>query len=598
MGKYILNSMYLKARWRRKTDAVPNPYSDFNMEKVSDDCLIQIIKDDETNTSSIEIIERPTIEYYTVIDEKNCKPYNQMYIDRSLVEPHTVEYSKREGDICKYLGIYDEYKRLKAEANKYHVDPESAKMDRMAFKRFMNQKVYMSPLIYEADLAIEDYYKTGFMKKHGNKLPRILNISYYDIETFIYRFKEQVDQNNPIAPISIITYYNNKQNHFYALCLFLDEIRDVQMEVQNDIQGYIDEYIKEDFEKIPDCKINIKFFESERTMLQAFHQLIQQDKPDFAMAWNSNYDNKYMLGREKILGLDIPTLWCHPDIPEQYRQFSFNEDPQRKEKVYNAGGDTGNKKHFSRLWDWIVAPGYTTYIDQMSLYSNLRKRSIERSYKLDAIAEKEIHANKVDLSDFGYNIRNAIVKDFKIFLKYSMRDTALLHLLEERNHDLITYLSLADNTDTKNGVNVSIIIKNAFYNRFLDNNQVMGNTIDYGIIENIDGALVQDPLLLEVPPVEVNGHKTKIYRNVVDWDAKSLYPSLMCQHQIGKENQRYRILNITDEYGNFIMSGQDYNQYLQTKDVSIVDLCHELYDLPNLEDIFEDVEKKLIAACA
>ena len=112
MGKYILNSMYLKARWRR-ADKI-NPYSDFNMEKVSDDCLIQIIKDDETNTSEIQIIERPTIEYYTVIDEQNCKKYNQMYIDRDLVEPHTVEYSKREGDICKYLGIYDEYKRLKA----------------------------------------------------------------------------------------------------------------------------------------------------------------------------------------------------------------------------------------------------------------------------------------------------------------------------------------------------------------------------------------------------------------------------------------------------------------------------------------------------
>ena len=596
MGKYILNSMYLKARWR-KADKI-NPYSDFNMEKISDDCLIQIIKDDETNTSEIQIIERPTIEYYTIIDEQNCKKYNQMYIDRDLVEPHTVEYSKREGDICKYLGIYDEYKRLKAEANKYHTDPEIAKMDRMNFKKFMNNKVYMSPLIYEADLAIEDYYKTAFMKKHGSKLPRILNISYYDIETFIYRFKEQVDQNNPLAPISIITYYNTKQNHFYALCLLLDEIREVQQEVQNDIDGYINEYIREDFEKIPNCKINIKFFESERTMLQAFHQLIQQDKPDFAMAWNSNYDNKYILGREKILGLNINELWCHPDIPEQYKQFSFNEDPQRKEKVFNVGGDSENKKHFSRSWDWIVAPGYTTYIDQMSLYSNLRKRSIERSYKLDAIAEKEIHANKVDLSDFGYNIRNAIVKDFKIFLKYSMRDTALLHLLEERNHDLITYLSLADNTDTKNGVNVSIIIKNAFYNRFLDNNQVMGNTIDYGIRETIDGALVQDPLLLEVPPVEINGHKTKIFRNVVDWDAKSLYPSLMCQHQIGKENQRYRILNITDQYGNFIMTGQDYNQYLQTKDVSVIDLCHELYDLPNIEDILSDVENQLKRVCA
>ena len=125
----------------------------------------------------------------------------------------------------------------------------------------------------------------------------------------------------------------------------------VQQEVQNDIDGYINEYIREDFEKIPDCKINIKFFESERIMLQAFHQLIQQDKPDFAMAWNSNYDNKYMLGREKILGLNINELWCHPDIPEQYKQFSFNEDPQRKEKVFNVGGDSENKKHFSRLWD-------------------------------------------------------------------------------------------------------------------------------------------------------------------------------------------------------------------------------------------------------
>ena len=43
MGKYILNSMYLKARWRR-ADKI-NPYSDFNMEKVSDDCLIQIISE-------------------------------------------------------------------------------------------------------------------------------------------------------------------------------------------------------------------------------------------------------------------------------------------------------------------------------------------------------------------------------------------------------------------------------------------------------------------------------------------------------------------------------------------------------------------------
>lgn len=596
MSKFLLNTIYLKAKWVKDPDAPPN--SQFAMKKISDDALIEVIKDDETNTSEIKIIERPTIEFYTIKDRDNCKPWNEMYISKDLVDKHVVEYSKREIEICKCLGIEEEYKRLKREANGRFYDFNEAKEARNRFKSFINENIYKSPYIYGADVTIEDYYKTKFMIENNNALPRKLNVSFYDIETYIYHFKTQVDQNNPEAPVNIITYFNNKTRKYYCLILRIPEIL-VQQELERDIKSYLDEFVKEDFEDDPDIyeNLEIKWFDSEILMIQAFFQLIHMDKPDFALAWNSNYDNKYMIGRLQRANVNVAKTWCHPDIPEMYQQFRFDEDSQRKEKVFNVGEGSGNKKHYSRLWDWITCPGYTIFIDQMSLYSNLRKRSIENSYKLDAIAEKEIHANKVDLHEFGLTIRNAPFKNFKIFLKYSIRDTYLLHKLEERNNDLITFISLADNTFIKDGVNVSIIIKNAFYMMFLNTNRIIGNTIDYGVAEKIDGALVQDPTLVsEIECVKINGEKTKIFKNVVDWDAKSLYPSLMCQHQMGKENQRYRIVNITDENDRLIMTGQRYNQFLQTKDVSMIDLAHELYGLPNIEDVLGDLEKRFMSA--
>ena len=590
MSKSLLQTLYLKARWVKDPQAVPGQ---FDMTKISDDALIMVIKDDETNTSEIKIIERPTIEFYTIKDPESCNPYNEMYIKKELVDTHVVEFSKRDAEICKYLGIYDEYMNLKREANKRHFDFESSKLARDKFKAFMNEKVYKSPLIYGADVGIEEFYRTKFMLEHGDKTPKVLNVSFYDIETYIYHFKTQVDQNNPEAPINIITYYNSKYKHFYCLVLEIEEIKEI-FEVKEHLTEYIEEYILEDFKDDPEITLNFKFFDSEIMLIKTFHQLINEDKPDFALAWNDNYDKKYIMGRERHYGLNIAQEWCHPDIPEQYRQMNFIEDAQRKEKGFNPGAK--NKKHHSRLWDKTLVSGYTLYIDQMSLFSNLRKRNIENSYKLDAIAEKMIHANKVDLHEFGVTIRNAPFKKFKLFLKYSCRDTRLISKIEEKDKDLQNYISLTENSDIWAGVNVSIVIKNAFYKRFCEQGYVIGNTIDYGVKESIDGALVQDPLLVDAPSVEINGKKTKIFRNVVDWDAKSLYPSLMCQHKIGKENQRYRVLNITDEYGKFIMSGQTFNQYLQTQDVSIIDFCQELYGLPSIQEITADFERRLFKA--
>ena len=596
MSKYILNTMYLKAKYVQNDGAnkefVP-------MKRVCDDALLMVIKDDETNTSEIKIIERPTIEYFTVKKEyqETVNPWQELYMDKSMLDSHVVEYTRRDYDICNFLGIADEYSRKKKEANRRYFDWMEAQHARNEFKNFMNQKVYMSPFVYDADENLEVYWKTKLTRENGWVVPpKQLNLSFYDIETLIARFKTKVDQNNPIAPINIITYCNTKKKHFYALVLRLQEVREVQSEIERDIQKYITEYeIDKDFEG-SGYELKIVFFDSEILLIKAFFQLLHEDKPDFALAWNNNYDNKYMIGRAKILGLKPADLFCHPDIPEKYRgSFQFCEDPGRQEND-NKFNAKAKKGEFSRLWDWIVAPGYTCFLDQMSLYSNLRKRYIKRSYKLGAIASEELGVTKVDLHEFGITIRNAVFKDFKRFLKYSIRDTLLLDKLEAKNEDVKQYISLTDNTDLRMGTHESMIIRNTFYNTFLDNDQIIGNTVDYGVSESVQGAVVQDPSVVDVEPVIINGHKTRIYLCIVDFDAKSLYPSLINQHQIGKENHAYRVISIVDKYGKLIMNGERFNSLLQTKDVTIVDLAHELYGLPNVEDVLSDVEEKLFDA--
>jgi hypothetical protein len=577
MSKYILNTTYLKPRWVKDPQALPGA---FCMKKVSDDALIMDIKDDETNTSDIKIIERPTIEFYTIKDPSTAKPYNEMFISKDLVDTHVVEYSKRDLEICKYLGIKNEYKRLKA--------LPYSKENRELLNSWMNENVYKSPLVYGADIDVEDFYKTKFIEENGSEVPKILNISFFDIETYIYKFKEQVDQNNPKAPINVITYINTKNKIMYALLLKIDEIT-MQKEIEKDIQNYIKEYIEEDFKNDPDIKINIMFFDSEPMLINVLFDIVHDDKPDFMLAWNSNYDFKYIIGRGSGFKMDISKLFCHPDVPDQYKQFSYTEDSERFKKAF---GD--KKKPYSRMWDWITAPSYTTYIDQMSLYSNLRKRTLEQSYKLDSIAEKEIGANKVDLHEYGMTIRNAPFKNFKIFLKYSMRDTYLLYKMMEKLDDCTMFLMLAANTKLQRGMNISFVIKNAFMAMFRQRNEVIGNTIDYGVNEKIDGAIVSDPELVDSYPITLYGKKTALYKFVTDFDAKSEYPSLMLQFRIGKNTVFTKIVCIVDENEKFIMSGREFNQFIQTKDTSIVQLCNKLYGLPTIEQVLSDLEKKII----
>lgn len=583
-SRYVLNTMYLKARWEKDPNAAPGQ---FGMKKIADDALIMIIKDSDKKYADIQIIEKPTIEWYSVKDPNSVPPYNEMMLDRDLVDVHVCEYSKREIEICKYLGIEKEYERLKKQQYNYDGGREE-------FNKFMNENVYKNPLVYGVDMDIEDFYKTKFIEENGSDLPQNLNISFMDIETDIYtNTSENIDQNNTQGEIIVITYFNNISMEFYALLLHREEAIPEQRKIIEDPNKYLKDWILDDYTEDPNIDFHIEWYDDERMLMQRWADLVHRDKPEFCLAWNSNYDYKYIMNRSKMLGMNTVELFCHPDVPQEYHILKYQEDADRKQQSF-TNGKKKDIKHFSRMWDWIVAPGYTCFLDQMSVYSNLRKRSIEKSYKLDFITEKELKIHKVDLHSFGLTIRNAPFKNYNIFLKYSIRDTFLLYKLENKLKDIRSFITLCDNTKLEKGMNVSFVIKNAFLSMFRRNNQVIGNTINYGVDESIDGAIVGDPKLNDSCPIEINGKKTQIYKSVIDFDAKSLYPSTMRQFRIGKNSAFTRITHVIDEYGKCLMSGAEFNQMLQVKDVAIIQLCNTLYDLPTVEDVLGMLESKLM----
>ena len=235
-------------------------------------------------------------------------------------------------------------------------------------------------------------------------------------------------------------------------------------------------------------------------------------------------------------------------------------------------------------------------VDQMSLYSNLRKRNQLNSYALYNVAKLELGITKVDLSSYGLTIKNAHKEDYKRFLQYSIMDTYLLYLLERKNRDLLNLVSLSENTRISKGINVSVVIKNTLDIYFRKKERIIGNTIDYDIWESVPGALVASPDNIKIKSASVFGEsKTLIFDNCIDLDAASLYPSIMltlnvCRNTIKK---RYLYLYEKGNPENIVMNGSDFFEALQTEEGSIFSLCKDIFNLPSAEAMVKKLNDKL-----
>lgn len=548
------------------------PVYDENWKMTNRDFLLCTIKDIDTNQNMVRMFIEPEIDWYMVKEEYQQEiEYPLISIENHKVERHTCKYRERDKDILKSLGIWETAWQIK-------------KINYHEYTQYLKENVKNNPYLYASDINIEDFYKTEFEIQYGSFDIFPLKCSFFDIEVDISEYMSSVS--NPQTPINAISYFVDESKIMRCFLLNYPDNKD-QLDVKENPIKFISEYCTNDLIDDPEVSFEFLWFDNDVDLMRAFWRTVNNEKCDFLSAWNSPYDMKYQLNRAKLFNIDIPNMMCDSSFHDEFKRINYIEDPDRNRST---------EKYFHRMWDWVDISSQTMIVDQMSLYSNLRKRFQLNSYGLYFVAKTDLGITKVDLSSYGLTIKNAHKEDYKRFLQYSIMDTYLLYLLEKKNQDLINLVSLSENTRIQKGINVSILIKNTLDLYFRRENKIIGNTIDYNIWESVPGALVASPDNIKIKSAPCFGeNQTLIFDNCIDLDAASLYPSIMLTSNVCKNTikKRYLYLYEPNHPDEILMSGSDFFEALQTEEGSIISLAKDLFNLPSVEEMVEKFNNQL-----
>ena len=249
---------------------------------------------------------------------------------------------------------------------------------------------------------------------------------------------------------------------------------------------------------IPNCKLIL--VSSEKELIQKFFELLRKEDIDVLTGWNVKlFDIPYIIGRARLFF----------DDKEIQSWLPFN---LMKERETNIGGTD------YRLFEF---PGYTT-LDYMDLYKKFSGTSQE-SYALNFIAKAELDEQKLDYSEYG-SLREFYTKNFQRFAEYNIQDVELIEKLENK----LRLIDLA--------VSIAYEAKIPFDVVFF--------------ATRIWGTICCDYLLRKdiIPPIQTSYAKDDqfvgayvkdvapgLYKNVVSFDATSLYPSIIMGWNISPE---------------------------------------------------------------
>ena len=316
---------------------------------------------------------------------------------------------------------------------------------------------------------------------------------------------------------------------------------------------------------------------NEADLLQRFLDFYCDDRPDILSGWNSEiFDIPYVINRVRnILGEDATRLFSpvHDEIMKPIYQ-----------RVYR--GNFGNQT------TKYVVEG-VSMLDYLDVYKTF-SMGMRDSYKLDNIAHIELGENKVDIGET--NLATLSIEDWDKFVDYNIHDVRLLVRLDKKlmYMELARMLSYVGLTPfnaalgTISTVNGRAIVES----RKLDPPRVIPTFIKGDDrTEKYEGAYVGEP-------------KRGFQKNVISFDANSLYPSVMVTLNlspetkvgsiVGTDNGKVYIKTVNNK--DIEMSYGDFNKWC-TKNKIAVTRAKKLFSqktkgiFPRITDHFYDIRK-------
>ena len=316
---------------------------------------------------------------------------------------------------------------------------------------------------------------------------------------------------------------------------------------------------------------------NEADLLQRFLDFYCEDRPDILSGWNSElFDIPYVINRVRnILGEDSTRLFSpvHDEIMKPIYQ-----------RIYRG--------NFGKQTTKYVVEGLTM-LDYLDVYKTFTQ-GMRDSYKLDNIAHIELGEKKVDIGET--NLADLSINDWDKFVDYNIHDVRLLVRLDNK----LTYMELA---------------------RMLSYIGLTPFNAALGTISTVNGRAIVEARKEDPPrviPTFIRGDdRTEKYegayvgepqrgfqKNVISFDANSLYPSVMVTLNlspetkvgsiIGRENNKIYIRTVNNK--EIEMSYSDFNKWCKKNEIAVT-RASKLFSqkkkgiFPRITDHFYDIRK-------
>lgn len=283
------------------------------------------------------------------------------------------------------------------------------------------------------------------------------HVTFFDIEVDYDESKGYSQPKDALNRVTMISFYHNWNNHLGAFVLKPEKTASYEAMEQKTAEDIVSQFD------------NVKLFDTEEEMLKAF--LDEIDDTDILSGWNSEFfDIPYLINRTiNKLGKSYIRRYCLWDKEPIMEMKEIYDKPCQ---TYQLSG--------------------RIHLDYLELYKK-HSYSVLPSYKLDYIGEIEVNENKVSYEGTLHMLYH---EDFYKFIEYGLKDTLLLHKIDDKKE----FINLANQLAHQNTVlfpttmGSVALIDNAIVNMAHSIGQVIFNKTKHEPKERkAAGAWVADP---------------------------------------------------------------------------------------------------------
>jgi len=358
-----------------------------------------------------------------------------------------------------------------------------------------------SSILYEGNVQLETKATTDYYYFSQTEDPYLPQIFRYDIEHKMDNF-----HGTDLSAPYIINYMSAEfLGEYYVWILESDKV------IVDKLSTYVDNKGKQ-------RKLHInEFGNNESLMLQHFwFTLFVKTNPDIMTAWNGHgFDFPYLINRSKRLPYHKDNKYDFASFDSCYKVIDLFESLEKTYTVAEEGD--GWQQH--TLTGIIVA-------DLMLMYEAQHQNALE-STALDFIADLEL-----DLGKKPFPATNASPEEW---IAYNLWDTELLELIDNKVQATNYKFFLSKITrNTWHSVDFSMGIVDGL----LLNKAKITNTV---LRTHRASSIFTDKYLTSIVGGFTQANRGGMFRLLVDYDAKAMYPSIMMSFNIGPNTLRMTI---------------------------------------------------------